>query len=514
MSPRSIQIGGIALGGGDEVFTTVLGSCISVCLYCPSKAVGGLIHYSLPTGEPKGTQDMRFANVALPRLIRELSAKAGVPANQLLAKVVGGADVVESLGQSRELGDQNYRAAARILAEYQIRIAAIDVNGTSGRQIYFYPATGRLRVAKTPSKAAVQAKPTVQVASPLKKKRPRVLIVDDSKTIQELLTRILSADPELEVIGRAPNAIVAEKMIQELKPDVLTLDIHMPEISGIEFLEKIMPVKPMPVVMISSISMEEGPAVLRALELGAVDYIQKPSLKELAQLSPLICEKVRHAAEVRVRKYNKDRIGRLVPKHAKSSLNTSVLVAIGASTGGTEALKDVLVHLPAEIPPIVVVQHIPPVFSAAFAKRLNELCPFEVKEAEDGDLVVKNRVLIAPGGKQMAIETVGGTLKVRLTDDPPVSRHKPSVDYLFSSVAKLKGRTTIAAILTGMGSDGARGMLELKNTGARTMAQDEASCVVFGMPKVAIEMGGVDEIHPLEKIPEVLVKWLSKRDAA
>jgi len=341
-------------------------------------------------------------------------------------------------------------------------------------------------------------------------RRKRVLIVDDSKTIRILLTRILGQDPLLEVVGTASDAIEAEAMISRLRPDVMTLDVHMPKIDGVTFLENLLPKVPLPVVMITSLNIEESGSVLRALELGAVDYIQKPKMEELASLGPIICERVRTAASVRV-KLKRLKCTR-TPRIQPAPLNRSVIV--GASTGGTEALKDVLVALPKDIPPIVIVQHIPAVFSLAFANRLNELCAFEVKEAAHGDLLKPGLVLIAPGGRQMAIAPGPGGYQVRISNDPPVNRHKPSVDYLFDSVAAHVGKKAIGVILTGMGEDGAKGLFRMKHTGARTIAQDEASSVVYGMPRIAFESGAVDEVHSLDDIPEVLVKWLSGKIAA
>ncbi|MCM2322678.1 MAG: chemotaxis response regulator protein-glutamate methylesterase [Oligoflexia bacterium] len=349
------------------------------------------------------------------------------------------------------------------------------------------------------------------VASPPRKRR--VLIVDDSAAVRKVLIHVFKTDPELEVVGAAESANGVEKMIDELRPDVITLDINMPGMDGITFLRQILPRKPVPVVMISSLSMEDGDQVLRALELGAVDYIQKPSFGELETVAPQITERVKAASLARL---DQRRLG---GAHAPDSprpltdqaLDPSIIVAMGASTGGTEALRNVLCRLPAAIPPIVIVQHIPAVFSAAFAKRLNDLCPFEVKEAADGDLLQPGRVLIAPGGYQMRVKGKG-PFRVQVTDEAPVNRHKPSVDVLFDSVAEaISGKSSIGVILTGMGGDGSRGMLKMRENGSRTIAQDEASCVVFGMPKEAIRLGGAETVLPLHDIPGQLVQWLTRR---
>lgn len=332
-------------------------------------------------------------------------------------------------------------------------------------------------------------------------KKIKVLIVDDSKTIRNILTMVFQSDPQFEVCGQAELPSQVEGLIASAKPDVITLDIHMPEMDGVTLLKKISPKYHIPCVMISSISMAEGPLVLEALENGAVDYIQKPEMSELETVIPVILEKVRVAAQSRKNISMVPIVKREIAK-STSVCNLKSLVVIGASTGGTEAIRTVLTSMPREIPPTLIVQHIPAVFSLAFANRMNDLCKFEVKEAEDGDEVKENRVLIAPGGKQMRMVHRNNKTFVEITDDAPVNRFKPSVDYLFNSVAKDLYTHTIAVLLTGMGKDGAQGLLNLKNKLAFTIAQDEKSCVVFGMPREAIEIGGADYVESLDNIAE------------
>lgn len=394
-----------------------------------------------------------------------------------------------------------------ILSGLGVKLAASVSRNSQRVEIVFYAESGRLRVAlDSRQNEASQEPETAKIRA-----KTRVLIVDDSATIRKLLTNIFSSDPELEVVGATEFPKEVESLIERLKPNVITLDIHMPEMDGVSLLKQLMPKYHLPVVMITSISMEEGPKVLDALENGAVDYIQKPSFAEMSSLAPLIIEKIKIAAKSKLLIKTSDRIKQ---RGMVGGLNQSQVVAIGSSTGGTEALKELLIRLPDNIPPILCVQHIPAVFSLDFAKRLNSLCPFEVKEAADGDEVRARRVLIAPGGKQMKVKKHGPKLLVSIDDSPPVNRHKPSVDVLFDSVANEIGKNAVGIILTGMGADGARGLLKMKQNGALTIAQDQESCVVFGMPREAIKLGAATEVRPLLEIPELLTKWLGKSDKA
>lgn len=365
----------------------------------------------------------------------------------------------------------------------------------SAVEVMFLPSLNKVRVSKD-SAPIIAPKRETKIA-PVKHK---ILIVDDSKTIRNILAKIFTSDPGLEVCAMAEKPSEVEALILKHKPDVITLDIHMPEMDGVALLKLIAPKFNIPTVMISSISMAEGPLVLEALENGAIDYIQKPELSEIERVTPLIIEKVRMAAKANILK-NSSRT-RTRPVQTKSRCDLNSFIVLGSSTGGTEAIREIITALPDQIPPMLIVQHIPAVFSAAFAKRMNDLCKFEVKEAENGDEVRANRILIAPGGQQMKFVHKNGRSFVEINDDAPVNRFKPSVDYMFSSVAKNLFTSTIAVILTGMGKDGARGMLELKNQGVRTIAQDEFTSVVFGMPKEAIAIGAAEFIEPLSEIAE------------
>jgi two-component system chemotaxis response regulator CheB len=336
-------------------------------------------------------------------------------------------------------------------------------------------------------------------------RKTRVLIVDDSAIVRKLLAEALQGEPDLEVVGTAPDPFVARDKILSLHPDVLTLDIEMPRMDGLTFLKKLMRFHPMPVVVISSLAQASSRAAIEALQSGAVEVLAKPggpySVGELKQDLP---HKIRAAAQARLARTASPTVEpparTPAPPPTLGPVSHSTILAIGASTGGTEALRQVLMEMPANSPGIVVVQHIPAVFSTAFANRLNDLCKLQVREAADGDRVQAGQVLVAPGNFHMTLHKRGGEYRVSVRDGERVCYQRPSVDVLFNSVAEAAGSDAVGAILTGMGSDGAQGMLKMKRAGARTVAQDEASCVVFGMPREAIRLGAVDHVLPLRRI--------------
>lgn len=340
----------------------------------------------------------------------------------------------------------------------------------------------------------------------------KVLIVDDSATARAVIKEILEESKDIEVVGVATDAYVARDKIVQLAPDVICLDVEMPRMDGITFLRKIMKHKPTPVVMVSSLTQKGAQVTLDALEAGAVDYVGKPhsniydgadSIKEE------LIRKVIGASKARVSVKESKPAERLLVKSSLAS-TTKKIIAIGSSTGGTEALKEVLTRMPRNSPGIVIVQHMPGSFTGQFAQRLNKLCQIDVKEAKNGDFVSMGQALIAPGDYHMVLRRSGHQYFVEIGDGHLVSGHKPSVDVLFNSVAKTAGNNSLGIILTGMGSDGAKGMKKMHEAGAKTIAQDKKSCVVFGMPKVAIELGGVDEIESLTKIPQTAINIIEK----
>ena len=336
----------------------------------------------------------------------------------------------------------------------------------------------------------------------LSRGKTKVLIIDDSKTIRSILKRIIDQNSESEVMGCVDSAEAALDFLKFNVPDVITLDINLPGKNGVEFLKTEGIHKNIPTIVISALNLNDSNAVFECIEAGAVDYLQKPDLQTLDMQSAIILEKIKAAAGANM---NVD-AGRNSKSSDVKSLPTDIPIFIGASTGGTVALQRILEKLPSSIPPICVVQHIPPVFSRSLAERLNSIVAFDVLEASDGDVVLPNQVLIAPGGRHMKLRKSGDSHIVSLTDDEPVNRFRPSIDYFFDSVSKNYQGPKLACILTGMGKDGAAGLLKLKESGAFTIAQSEATSVVFGMPKVAIELGAVNHIVDLDEIPNQLSK--------
>ena len=350
----------------------------------------------------------------------------------------------------------------------------------------------------------------------------KVLIVDDSAMVRQTLNQIIDSDPHLEVIGTAVDPYFAAKIIAEEVPDVITLDVEMPRMDGLTFLKKIMTQHPIPVVIISSLTARGTETGMKALEYGAVEIITKPQMNTklfIEESKIRICDAVKAAAQARLkRKSIATETPVVVPKLSADAVlppvtpnqsmikTTEIVIAVGASTGGTEALTKFLQAMPLDSPGIVIVQHMPEKFTTSFANRLNEICNITVKEAEDGDGVIRGRALIAPGNYHMLLKRSGARYYVEVKEGPFVNRHRPSVDVLFRSTARFAGGNAIGVIMTGMGDDGAKGLLEMKQAGAKTVAQDEKTCVVFGMPKEAIKLGAADKVLPLESIAPYVIK--------
>ncbi len=337
--------------------------------------------------------------------------------------------------------------------------------------------------------------------------RIKVLVVDDSALMRQVMTEILSRDQGIEVVATATDPYVAWEKIQRYRPDVITLDVEMPRMDGVTFLEKLMRAHPLPVVMVSSLTERSCEITMRALEAGALDFVTKPKAdvaRGTAGLADEIIAKVKAAKGARLRHGTGKAIApapaAAAAKAPAAFTGTHKIIAVGASTGGTEALREMLCGMPPDAPGLVIVQHMPEHFTRAFADRLNGLCRIRVSEGQDGDRVLPGHALVAPGNLHMELVRSGAEYRVRVFTAPPVNRHRPSVDVLFDSCARAAGANAVGVILTGMGDDGARGLLAMRGAGARTVAQDEATCVVFGMPKEAISMGGAEFVEPLPQI--------------
>ncbi|TSE18579.1 Chemotaxis response regulator protein-glutamate methylesterase [Tepidimonas alkaliphilus] len=353
----------------------------------------------------------------------------------------------------------------------------------------------------------------------------KVVVVDDSALVRSLLAEIINRQPDMECVGTAADPLQAREIIRERNPDVITLDVEMPKMDGLEFLARLMRLRPMPVVMVSTLTEQGAETTLKALELGAVDFVAKPRIGVSAGLQELaddIVEKIRIAAKAHVRRLaappptpavrGSAASGPAAPAAAAPTpirLSTEKVICIGASTGGTEAIKEILMELPADAPAVVITQHMPPGFTASFAARLDSLCRIRVAEARDGERILPGHAYVAPGGKQFSIARSGANYVAVVDDSPPVNRHKPSVEVLFRSCARVLGPNAIGVMLTGMGGDGAQAMKEMRDAGAYNIAQDEASCVVFGMPKMAIQAGAVHEVLPLKQIARAIMERVS-----
>lgn len=362
----------------------------------------------------------------------------------------------------------------------------------------------------------------------------RVLVIDDSALVRDLLSKILATDPGIEVVGTAADAYIAREKIKQLNPDVVTLDVEMPKMDGVQFLRNLMRLRPMPVVMCSSLTERGADVTLTALELGAVDFVTKPKIDlahTLDDYAAEIISKVRIASRARVRALAADpapaggavggsggRVGIDAPGSGAAARplrfrTTDQIIAIGASTGGTEAIREVLVRMPPDAPGIVISQHIPAAFSRPFAERMNGCSQMTVHQAEHGQLIMPGHVYIAPGDRHLVVDRDGARYRCRISEDAPVNHHRPSVDVMFNSVARNVGPNAIGVMLTGMGADGARGMLAMREAGARNVAQDENTSVVWGMPGSAVQIGAVDAVVPLHAVADLLLRWVAERES-
>jgi len=343
----------------------------------------------------------------------------------------------------------------------------------------------------------------------------KVLIVDDSALIRSVMSEIVNSQPDMEVVATAPDPLVARELIKRHNPDVLTLDVEMPKMDGLDFLEKLMRLRPMPVLMVSSLTERGSEITMRALELGAVDFVTKPKISiqtGMREYTELIADKIRAASRARIKRA----VPGAAPAPQLSALRSPLissekLIIIGASTGGTEAIREFLMQMPSDCPGILIAQHMPEGFTSSFAKRLDSLCKISVTESQGNERVLPGHAYIAPGHSHLLLTRSGANYMTRIEQSPPVNRHRPSVDVLFRSAAEAAGKNAVGVILTGMGKDGAAGMLDMRNAGAHNFAQDEASCVVFGMPREAIALGAAHEVGSLQALPRMVLEHLASQ---
>ncbi len=533
-----LKPGEIAFSKEPARITTVLGSCIAVSIFDKKQKSGGMCHYYLPYANSSNHNANKYGEFAIINLLKKFKEAASSP-KDLEAKIIGGGNVINvtKVGPDN-IGSLNAQIAREKLGQFKIKIVAESIGGVSGRKIRLYTDTGKVDLkklgandneVKATSKYLEETRSIVlpkeftqpkiaekKVVAP--KIQPRkngpinVLIVDDSKSMRMILRKMIEKHHNMKIMAEAENAEVAQQIINKTKPDVITLDINMPGMDGVSFLKSYMPKTPIPTIMISSLNKAESGPVFESLESGAFDYIKKPSLDEIENLSSELHEVIKAAFNSHyIEKRHAPLSSKLLGIHSSEETMKDHLIAIGASTGGTEAIKDVLIDLPANVPPIVITQHIPPVFSAAFADRLNTLCKFSVKEAEDGDELLPGKAFVAPGGKHMKIVKQGPRRIIKITEDPPVNRFRPSVDYMFDSISQFTNDYVIGILLTGMGADGAKGLLKLRNNKAYTIAQDEATSTVYGMPKVAADIGAAMDIVALENISSKIANYLNKK---
>ena len=499
-----LQPGEISFETEPSQITTIVGSCIAVCLWDKQRALGGMCHYYLPVQSTQGTPENNYGQFAIPNLIKLFKAN-GCRREDLIAKVVGGGHVIDvNLGADKDVGEANTKLAFATLQKFGIPVEGKAVGGPYGKKISFNTDTGEVNFQNI-VKSCVNSDAKI-----------KVFVIDGAVGMRAIVRRMIERDPEIEVIGEAADPLAAMAQIKDLSPDVITLDLKMDRIDGKTFIKEHLSKLGKPFIIISGMTTSESNETLEALELGAFDYIRKPSFNDMESITFDLQQMIK-AAHLTKGKFKMPKLAMtassLMPGAVTNYKCNSSIILIGSSTGGTEAVKDILVALPEDVPPILIVQHMPPVFTTQFAQRLNELCKFEVVEAQEHMIVKPKTAYLAPGGYHMALKEYkeqSNNIHIRITDDPPVNRFKPSVDYMFFSASPIRSKKMLAIILTGMGSDGARGMLDLRNNRVHTIAQDSASSVVDGMPKAARDMGAACEVRSLYDIPNAIMQWLAK----
>ncbi|MBN2735393.1 MAG: chemotaxis-specific protein-glutamate methyltransferase CheB [Spirochaetales bacterium] len=513
----------------DLVIHTILGTCVSIILYSPENGYTGILH-GLISERFKTPESRKVASIEelFQNLLDEF-LKRGVASNKIFAKVFGAAQPNKA-NKIILAGKQNELTALEIIQKNNIPITAQDMGGDKARKLILYTATNEVHLNFVKDSMIINQEQEIinqfvpESIITEKQKQIQVLIVDDSAVVRNVMEEILNSDPEIHVMGTAADPFFAAEKIKTMVPDVISLDIEMPRMDGISFLKIIMKQMPVPVVICSSLTGDNTKTALEAMSHGAVEIITKPRMqsKEFLEESRIrICDTIKAAAKVKVKpvintsglkiapKLSADAIISPVLKKQAMSETTEKLIAIGASTGGTEAISEILLKMSIDCPGIIIVQHMPEMFTKSFAERLDSICAITVKEAQNGDSVLKGHALIAPGNKHMLLNRSGARYFVEIKEGPLVNRHRPSVDVLFRATARYGGSNALGIILTGMGDDGAKGLLEMRTAGAFTIAQDEKSSVVFGMPNEAIKLGGASKVLGLSQIPGFIQNYFA-----
>jgi two-component system chemotaxis response regulator CheB len=502
-----IQPGEFYISESPMLLTTILGSCVAVCIFDREKRIGGMNHFLLPTPQTSSDKNEnlnKYASYCIPALLKAFK-KAGSNPSDLDVKILGGANIFDgaSTSFSSAVGRDNITAAREILKQFGLTISGENVGGERGRRIELNTHTGEIRFQKLNAMETEKRKNVI-----------KVLIVDDAKPMRMILRKIIDNTPGFKVIAEAESANEAILARKKEKPDVITLDINMPGMDGVTYLKQYMPIDPTPTVIVTSYSAADSPHVLEALKHGAFDHLGKPTMNNLESYEQNLIETLRAAYANKGKVKLKNIVSKGLHIFAPQDFLEKTLIVIGSSTGGTEALRVVLKSFPSNTPPILIVQHIPPVFSRTFAESLNESCSMKAKEAESGDMIENGKIYVAQGGRHMKIIGTGSTMRIELTDDPEVNKFRPSVDYMFRSVRSIMGKRkdlhVIGVLLTGMGADGAEGLLELRRAGAETIAQDEETSVVFGMPKEAINRGAAKHVAAITDVAGKVVEIINR----
>ncbi|MFZ4715369.1 MAG: chemotaxis-specific protein-glutamate methyltransferase CheB [Bacteriovoracaceae bacterium] len=491
---RQINSGELYFTDKSEEMRAILGSCIAFCVYDTKLKLAGMVHYLLPESKTDKTS-LKYGDNAIASLLKMFKIN-GSAKEDLEVKIFGACfESIERNPMAKQVSQENLDIALKFIKKLNLNLVVKKVNSANGLQICFNSSDGSVRVKSENQKT----KPVTDLVN----RKIRVLIVDDSLPIRKIVNKILISDSRFEVVGEAKDCLEAEKLRLSLKPDVMTLDINMPGENGVSYLKRIQSIKGnCGILMLSDLSDREGDLVFKSIQYGAFDFMRKPSFENILEMGEEFKSKLIAASEF----CRKTEFQKVPATNIKLKVSPSLII-IGSSTGGTEVIRKLIENMPEKTPPIIIIQHMPKNFTKVWASTLNAYSKLPIKEISHFDLLENNKIYIAPGDKQIKLKEINSELRFEVNDDPPVNLFRPSIDYFFNSIANLslinKSR---ACILTGMGSDGAKGLLNLKEAGAETIAQDEASSVVFGMPKAAIKLKAVDHILSEEQLCKFLLR--------